>query len=59
MSNKNEFKQKLKELEANLENYKIQKELESNKFNIDDLKQTIQFYYKNIEQNRYSYQNFH
>jgi hypothetical protein len=50
MSNKNEFKQKLKELEANLENYKIQKELESNKFNIDDLKQTIQFYYKNIEQ---------
>lgn len=50
MSNKNELKIKLKELEANLENYKIQKELESNKFNIDDLKQTIQFYYKNIEQ---------
>ena len=50
MSNKNEFKQKLKELEANLKNYNIQKELERNKFNIEDLKQTIQFYYKNIEQ---------
>jgi hypothetical protein len=50
MSNKNEFKQKLKELEANLENNNVQKELENNKFNIDDLKQTIQFYYKNIEQ---------
>jgi hypothetical protein len=50
MSNKNELKIKLKELEANLENNNVQKELESNKFNIDDLKQTIQFYYKNIEQ---------
>ena len=50
MSNKNELKIKLKELEANLENNNVQKELESNQFNIDDLKQTIQFYYKNIEQ---------
>lgn len=50
MTDKNELKIKLKELEANLENNKIQIELENNKFNIDDLKQTIQFYYKNIEQ---------
>lgn len=50
MSNKNELRIKLKELEANLENNNIQKELENNQFNIDDLKQTIQFYYKNIEQ---------
>lgn len=50
MSNKNEFKQKLKELEANLKNAKVQDELKKCNLNLDDLKQTIQYYYENIEQ---------
>lgn len=49
MNNIKELKIKLKELEANLENSSVQIELENNEFNLDDLKQTIQYYYKNIE----------
>jgi len=49
MNNINELKIKLKELEANLENSSVQTELENNKFNIDDLKQTIRFFLGNIK----------
>lgn len=50
MNNKNELKIKLKELEANLKNHNVQKELESQNLNLDDLKQTIHFYLEKIEQ---------
>ena len=50
MNNKNELKIKLKELEANLKNITVQNELERQNLNLDDLKQTIQYYYENIEQ---------
>lgn len=50
MNNKNEFKIKLKELEANLKNAKVQEELKKHNLNLDDLKQTIQYYYENVEQ---------
>ncbi len=50
MSNRNEFKKKLKELEANLKNSKVQEELKKHNLNLDDLKQTIQYYYDNFEQ---------
>lgn len=49
MSNRNEFKKKLKELEANLKNAKVQNELKKCNLNLDDLKQTIQYYYDNFE----------
>ena len=50
MSNNNEFKRKLKELEANLKNAKVQNELKKCNLNLDDLEQVIQYYYKNAEQ---------
>ena len=50
MSNNNEFKRKLKELEANLKNAKVQNELKKCNLNLDDLEQAIQYYYKNAEQ---------
>lgn len=50
MSNKNEFKQKLKELEANLKNAKVQDELKKCNLNLDDLEETIQYYNENFEQ---------
>lgn len=50
MNNKNEFKQKLKELEANLKNSKVQRELKNHNLNIDDLEQTIQYYNENFKQ---------
>ena len=50
MSNNNEFKRKLKELEANLKNAKVQNELRKCNLNLDDLEQAIQYYYKNAEQ---------
>lgn len=50
MSNNNEFKRKLKELEANLKNAKVQNELRKCNLNLDDLEQAIQHYYKNAEQ---------
>ena len=50
MSDKNEFKNKLKELEANLKNSKVQRELKNHNLNLNDLEQTIQYYNENFEQ---------